>query len=210
MTDLTPEDRARALELHRLYRELLSSGPVRTWVAMEKHIRASHTCPDPESDSRVKAWGHIAQHPFFADCYQTEGTLIEAMLAKLDAAHNHTCGPVWRPVTREEIQPGWEVRARRRNGSEAGWGVAHHRDDEGDWLTGAGDMLTWAAAGWTYETTAPLPEPEPWPDELVDALADTIGTTTGTTWEDDARAVLDLLAAKFPGVRAAIAGGEQS
>ena len=32
-------------------------------------------------------------------------------------------------------------------------------------------------------------------------------TTGGTTWQDDARAVLDLLAAKFPGVRDAIAGG---
>ena len=165
---------------------------------------------DPDADARVKAWNALAQHPLFADCYQTEGTLVDAMLAKLDAAQNHTCEPVWRPTTADEIQAGWEVRS-RGNGIEATWGVAHHRDGLGDWYTEAGRLLTYTAAGWTYETTAPAPEPKPWPDELVEALADTMATTPGgTTWEDDARAVLDLLAAKFPGVRDAIAGGEQS
>ena len=37
-----------------------------------------------ESDPRVEAWASIAKHPFFADCYATDGTLIDAMLAKLD------------------------------------------------------------------------------------------------------------------------------
>ena len=37
-----------------------------------------------ESDPRVEAWSRIAKHPFFADCYSTDGTLIDAMLAKLD------------------------------------------------------------------------------------------------------------------------------
>ena len=37
-----------------------------------------------ESDPRVEAWSLIAKHPFFADCYATDGTLIDAMLAKLD------------------------------------------------------------------------------------------------------------------------------
>ena len=222
MTDLTPEQRARALELYRLYHYVRSGHEsevtgvsdmlpktVRAWLAMEAHVLASHTCPDPDADARVKAWNTIAQHPFFADCFQTEGTLVDAMLAKLDAAHSHTCAPVWRPTTADEIQPGWEVRARSYGGSEATWGVAHHRDDCGDWRTEAGQSLTCIAAGWKCETTAP--EPKPWPDELVEALAEAMGTTTGgTTWQDDARAVLNLLAAKFPGVRAAIAGGEQS
>ena len=43
-----------------------------------------HTCPDPDEDSRIQAWYSIAKHPFFAECYSTDGTLIEAMLAKLD------------------------------------------------------------------------------------------------------------------------------
>ena len=37
-----------------------------------------------DSDPRVEAWSRIAEHPFFADCYATDGTLIDAMLAKLD------------------------------------------------------------------------------------------------------------------------------
>lgn len=159
--------------------------------------RAAHECPDVESHSRVQAWNTIAQHPFFSDCYQTEGTLVDAMLAKLDAAHAHACETVWRPVTRDEIQAGWEVRSRHRSGTESSWGVAHRQDGSGDWYTEAGQLLTYIAAGWTYETTAPLPEPEPWDEALVEALADTMGTTTGgTTWEDDARAVLNLLASR--------------
>ena len=99
MNDLTPEQRARALELYRLYHYLRSghesevtgvSGmlpkTVRAWLAVEAHVLASHECPDVESNSRVQAWNIIAQHPFFSDCYQTEGTLVDAMVAKLDAA----------------------------------------------------------------------------------------------------------------------------
>lgn len=33
---------------------------------------------------RLEAWHDIASHPFFKDCYATSGTLIEAMIAKLD------------------------------------------------------------------------------------------------------------------------------
>ena len=116
------------------------------------------------------------------------------------AAHECPTVPVWRPTTAEEIQPGWEVRVRYSNGSEATWGVAHHRDGDGDWATGMEASLTFANLGWTYETTAPLPEP--WPDELVEALYPHVIS--------DASEVLDIIAAKFPGVRAAITGGEQS
>ena len=120
------------------------------------------------------------------------------------AAHECPSLPVWRPTTREEIRPGWEIRTRRRNGSEATWGIAHHQDGEGDWRTKANAALTYTNLGWTCETTAPLREP--WPEELVDAI-------TGTIWpidrDEDARAVLDLLAARGYLDRAAIAGGEQ-
>lgn len=86
---------------------------------------------DDDSDQRVLAWLTIAEHPFFSDCYHLDGTLLDAVLAKLDAAHAHAFVPVWRPVTFEEIQPGWEVRTRRRDGSEATWGTAHHQVDPG-------------------------------------------------------------------------------
>ena len=110
----------------------------------------------------------------------------------------HECQPVWRPTTRDEIQPGWEVRSRRSDGSEAAWGVAHHRDDSGDWCTETGIMLTYDAAGRTYETTAPLPEPEPWDEALVGVVSDALAGAEdpGHHWDDDARRVLDALAAR--------------
>ena len=143
--------------------DTIDKGHARYWLAAEAHVLASHICPDAGSDSRNRAWFAIAAHPLFADCYQTEGVLVDAMLAKLDAAHTHTCEPVWRPVTREEIQAGWEVRSRYHNGSEATWGVAHHRDGDGDWLTQADVALTFVGLRWTYETTAPVVAPKPDP-----------------------------------------------
>lgn len=81
---------------------------------------------------------------------------------------SHTCRPVWRPTTAEEIQPGWEVRSRDHLGAEATWGVAHLQTDEGGWLTESGSLLSCRGDGWAYETTAPLPEPVP--DPRVDLL----------------------------------------
>ena len=74
---------------------------------------------------------------------------------------SHTCQPVWRPTTAEEIQPGWEIRARLPDGFEATWGTAHHRDNGGNWRAETRRLLTWDTAGWTYETTAPAPAPDP-------------------------------------------------
>lgn len=71
---------------------------------------------------------------------------------------SHTCQPGWRPTTAEEIQPGWEVRSRCEDGTPQAWGIAHHRDEDGDWRTEPEDaVLTYDAEGWTYETTAPPP-----------------------------------------------------
>ena len=117
-------------------------------------------------DSRIQAWMAIAKHPFFADCYnQMDGTLLDAMLDKLDTTQHliqsHTCKQAWRPTTAEEIQPGWEVRSRRGSGSEAIWGTVHHQDIDGDWRTESDILLTYEAAGWTYETTAPPSAPDP-------------------------------------------------
>ena len=174
MPDMTPEDRARALEMGNAWLaarglgrvgDALSLGTARAWLAVEAHVLASHTCQ-----------------------------------------------PVWRPTTAEEIQAGWEIRSRRPDGSEAKWGVAHHRDQDGDWCTKAGIMLTSLNRGWTYETTAPLPEPEPWDEALVGVVADALAGTEdpGHHWDDDARRVLDALAALGYLDRAAITGGEQS
>jgi len=39
-----------------------------------------------EADERVIAWDQIAAHPFFRDCYGTEGSLLDAMREKLTAS----------------------------------------------------------------------------------------------------------------------------
>lgn len=175
---MTPMTRAevldlitQALELYNTWAEYHGYGrdesmptkASRSWLALEEHVLASHTRPDAESDPRVQAWLTVAKRPFFADCYSVDDTLLNAVLAKLDAAHAHTCEPAWRPVSFAEIQPGWMIRSRRRAGSEASWGNAHHQDEDGDWFTEAGALLTCDRARWTYETTAPEPEPKPDP-----------------------------------------------
>lgn len=126
MSDLTPEQCARALELRNVWSAAIGGVSVETiftnhygaWLAVEKHILESH---------------------------------------KLE----------WRPVTRDEIQAGWEVRSRYESGHEATWGAAHYQDYDGGWRTKSNVLLT--AAGWTYETTAPAPEPEP--DPCIELLA---------------------------------------
>ena len=73
------------------------------------------------------------------------------------STHECPAQPTWRQITFDEIQPGWEVRSRHKNGFETTWGVAHHRDNYNDWVTEAGIVLASTVLGWTYETTAPEP-----------------------------------------------------
>ena len=123
----------------------------------------------------------------------------------------HECPTVvWRPTTRDEIQAGWEIRSRRRDGSEGAWGIAHHQDGGCNWFTESGAVLAYSASGWTYETTTPAPEPEPWDEALVGVVIDALAGAEGPAhhWVDDARRVLDALAARGYLERAAIAGGE--
>ena len=128
------------------------------------------------------------------------------------AAHECPTVPVWRPTTRDEIEPGWEIRSRRRDGFEMNWGTAHHQDEGGDWRTEAGALLTSDSMRWTHETTAPAPEPEPWDEGLVGVVGDALAGTEdpGHHWDDDARRVLDALAARGLIDRAVITKGEQS
>ena len=132
----------------------------------------------PLSDSSVRRWLAFRDHVL--------------------AAHECPTVPVWRPTTAEEIRVGWEIRSRGRNGSEARWGVAHHQDGGRNWFTASNALLTLDAAGWTYETTEPEPEPEPWDEALVGVVSDALAGTEdpGPHWDDDARRVLDALAAR--------------
>ena len=161
-----------------------------------------------------------AEAQAMAEVLHSRGALLPALsdggvlrwLAVRDhvlAAHECPTAPVWRPTTRDEIQAGWEVRSRGRHGYEMNWGVAHHRDDEGDWRTEAGAALTYPNLGWTYETTAPLPEP--WDEALVGVVSDALAGADGHAhhWDDDSRRVLDALAARGYLERAAITGGER-
>ena len=103
---------------------------------------------------------------------------------------------------------GHEVRARSNGADRWGaWGVAYRRNSYGNWVTKGGAVLT---GGWTYETTAPLPEPEPWDEALVGVVSDALAGAEGPAhhWADDARRVLDALAARGYLDRAAITGGE--
>ena len=126
MSDLTPEQCARALELRNVWAVAMGGSSAETlctnhygaWLAVEKHILESHK-------------------------------------------------PEWRPTTRDEIQVGWEVRSRYESGHEATWGTAYYHDYDGGWRTKSNVLLT--SVGWTYETTAPLPEPEP--DQRIELLA---------------------------------------
>ena len=108
---------------------------------------------------------------------------------------SHACPvPVWQP-----IEPGTVVKAGTR--------VREDWDDQiTEWTLGEELIMDPRRRYWLDPRTIPA-APEPWPGELVDAI-------TGTIWPidraEDARAVLDLLAERYPGVRAAIAGGEQS
>ena len=104
---------------------------------------------------------------------------------------SHTCQPVWCPTTREEIQAGWEVRSRSADGTPNSWGIAHHRDEDGDWRTEPGGaVLTYDADGWTYETTAPETEPDP----RIRVVVEWINEPAGTADEVDEDDAIDLLA----------------
>ena len=124
---------------------------------------------------------------------------LAALLAVRDhalAAHECPTVPVWRPVIDGEDLTGYEVRARGREVDMwHAWGVAARRRNEGFWVTEGGWLLT----GWpVVETTAPLPAPEPWHEELVGVVSDALAgdEDPGPHWDDDARRVLDALAAR--------------
>ena len=199
MTEYTDDQRARARALHhQFYRVLtgrdlsgtnlgtMSSTRVKAWLELEQFILDPISMRGSVTDSILQAWHTMAKHPFFADCYSAEDTLLGAMIAKLDATHYHVCQP-WRPTTAREIHPGWMIRSHDEEGVEATWGIAHHQDPDGDWRTQSGAMLTHTAAGWTYETTAPVPKP----DRRIKIVRDWANEPPGPSRHED---FVDLLA----------------
>ena len=145
------------------------------------------TAPKAKTDSRIQAWHTIAKHPFFADCYATEGTLLDAMIDALDAADSHTCESKWREISFKEIQPGWEVRAFDGDGAQATWDIAHDQGSPDNWLSKGGYLVAPDEDGWTYETTAPLPKPDP----RIQVVVDWTGEPHVATRHEDA---IELLA----------------
>ena len=115
-----------------------------------------------EAQAMAEAYGGL-------DLPALSDNFVRRWLAARDRAFAlHNCQPAWRPTTSEEIQPGWEIRARHPNGNETTWGTAHHQDSGGNWRAEKGRLLTWDKAGWTYETTAPAPKPDPRIQVVVD------------------------------------------
>lgn len=47
----------------------------------------TYTPTDENEDERIYAWHKVAEHPFFKECYDTQGPLLNAMIRKLDRVH---------------------------------------------------------------------------------------------------------------------------
>lgn len=155
---------------------------VNTWLAVEAHVLAAHECPStdrralgyyrhPRMDGQAECpeCGYPMHEHGWLDCGGDGIVVCPSQHGPFggqsvtDHARNHTCPtvPVWRPTTADEIQPGWEIRSRDEENVEATWGIAHHQDPAGDWISEEGAVLTYDVVGWTCETTAPMPKPNP-------------------------------------------------
>ena len=233
MTTISNKDRAEAQAMYEAFNDgflapNLSDNGWRRWLAVRDHVLASHECPSTDrralgyyrhpsinGQTECPECGYLMHEHGWLDCGGDGIVVCPSQNGPFggqsvtDHARNHTCPtvPVWRPTTADEIQPGWMIRSRDEKNVEATWGIAHHQDRDGDWRTKLGAVLTYDVVGWTYETTTPLPEPEPdqWPEGLVVVLTEVISSEPGT-FEDEARAALDALAARGYLDRAAIAG----
>lgn len=74
-------------------------------------IELADELEERDKDPRIQAWNEIADHPFFESAYDTEDTLLGAMLAKLDAAMKVTQAIVPRVITADELEEGQTVAA---------------------------------------------------------------------------------------------------
>ncbi|MCC2031811.1 Lsr2 family protein [Microbacterium allomyrinae] len=111
---IDPDGTAR-IELIERVTELT---PTAHWWNHTRDIPMTHTAvvdayddltiaylPDDETeqDERIVAWEQIAQHPFFAKCYDSETPLIVAFLQQLDRHHTAPDSPA--PTT--DSRPEW-------------------------------------------------------------------------------------------------------
>ena len=185
MTTISDKDRTEAQvmaeSLAGTTLPAMSDDAILYWLNVRDRVFDSHKCPStdrrplkhyrhPRLDGQTECpeCGYLMHEHGWLDC-GGDGIVVCPSLhgpfggqAVTDYARNHTCQLVWRPTTSAEIQPGWEVRSRTEDGTPTSWGIAHHRDEDGDWRTGPEDaVLTYDADGWTCETTAPVPEPNP-------------------------------------------------
>ena len=188
MTTISDKDRTEAQvmaeSLAGTTLPAMSDDAILYWLNVRDRVFDSHKCPStdrrplkhyrhPRLDGQTECpeCGYLMHEHGWLDC-GGDGIVVCPSLhspfggqAVTDYARNHTCQPVWRPTTSAEIQPGWEVRSRSETGMPSSWGIAHHRNEDGDWRTWPEDaVLTYDADGWTCETTAPVPEPKPKPN----------------------------------------------
>ena len=204
MNTISDRDRAEAQAMFEAFHGgapiALSDGSVRRWLAVRDHALAAHECPTVPDWVILDGPDRPAREvvDYLAERIKQDPH-IKARKAVAEACHvwlGRTPAPEWRPVIDGEDLTGYEVRSRDRDRDVwDAWGVAARRRNDGRWVTEGG----WRLNGWpVVETTAPLPEPEPWPEELVGVVSDALAGDEGPGhhWVDDARRVLDALAAR--------------
>lgn len=73
-----------------------------TQDALREHFRRELRHEWEREGERIKAWMRVAEHPFFEDCHEARGSLIAAMLAKLDRAQTPEPKP-WHEAKRGDV-----------------------------------------------------------------------------------------------------------
>lgn len=97
---------------------------------------------DASTRQRLAAWERIAEHPFFADCYRGDETLLDAMVAKLDQLPERD--RMLESAVRAQIAADLEAECNRYRRAHQSAVVDHFAHDYCRWVGGA-EALTTAA-----------------------------------------------------------------